>query len=171
MPWSPKFVLGLEVAFENNLSDHETWSIWWRVGVHVHFTSVLHSYTPLVTQAECEADLHRLRLFHQWECLRFNGHGLSISCVKWSRGPMTITLQALSWWKGRSQSKFASHYARGTNKVSEYLESYMASNGSCFIVMDYFQIPRDLGTPNLTSVDLLNSHHIGGPCTSGNSLK
>jgi hypothetical protein len=25
----------------------------------------------------------RLRLFHQWECLKCNGHGLSVSCVKW----------------------------------------------------------------------------------------
>ena len=26
---------------------------------------------------------HRLRLLHQWECSKCNGHGLSVSCVKW----------------------------------------------------------------------------------------
>jgi hypothetical protein len=39
--------------------------------------------TPLVPQASCEANLDRLRLFHQWEYLKCNGHGLSVSCVKW----------------------------------------------------------------------------------------
>jgi len=45
------------------------------------------------------------------------------------------------WWKRRSQSKFASHYAQGTNGVCEcidgcklYMDSYMASKGSCFMV-------------------------------------
>ena len=47
------------------------------------FTSILHSDTPLVPQAECEAYLDRLRLFHQWECLKGNGHMLSVSCAKW----------------------------------------------------------------------------------------
>ena len=27
--------------------------------------------------------MDRLRLFHQRECLKCNGHGLSVSCVKW----------------------------------------------------------------------------------------
>jgi hypothetical protein len=30
-----------EVGFENNQSDHETWSIWCHVGIHVDFTFVL----------------------------------------------------------------------------------------------------------------------------------
>ena len=119
MPWSPEFVLGLEVVFENGMSDHEMWSIWCHVGVHVDFTSILHSYTPLIPRAECDANSDRLHLFYQWESLKFNDHGLSISCVKWSWGPVTITLQALSWWKRWSRSKFASHYARGTNIVSK----------------------------------------------------
>ena len=33
--------------------------------------------------------------------------------------PVTITLQALHWWKRRSWSKFASHYTWGTNGVCE----------------------------------------------------
>ena len=32
-----------EVVFENNPSDHETWSIWCHVGIHVDFTSILYS--------------------------------------------------------------------------------------------------------------------------------
>jgi hypothetical protein len=46
VPWSPSFVLGLplqEVVFESNPNDHETWSIWCHVGIHVDFTSILHS--------------------------------------------------------------------------------------------------------------------------------
>ena len=43
----------------------------------------IHINTMLVSRAECEvANLDRLRLFHQWECLRCNGHGLSVSWVK-----------------------------------------------------------------------------------------
>ena len=45
------------------------------------------------------------------------------------------------WWKTQSRSKFASHYAWGTNGVSEckmyvkaYMYSHMASNGSCFTI-------------------------------------
>ena len=60
------------MVFENSPSDHETWSIW----CHVDFTSIFHSPTPLVPQAW-------LSLFHQWECWKCNGHGLSVSCVKW----------------------------------------------------------------------------------------
>ena len=39
-----------EVGFENSSSDHETWFIWCYVRIHVDFTSILHSHTPLVPQ-------------------------------------------------------------------------------------------------------------------------
>jgi len=47
------------------------------------------------------------------------------------------------WWKGQSWSKFASHYAWRTNRVSMwmqdgcevYMDSYIASNESCFMVI------------------------------------
>jgi hypothetical protein len=71
------------VVFENSPSDHETWSIWWHVGIHVDFTSILLSLTPFIPRALCEVNSDRLRLFHQWECLKCTGHGPSISCVKW----------------------------------------------------------------------------------------
>ena len=52
VPWSPGFVSGLPPrgSFWNNPSDHETWSIRCHVGIHVDFTSILHSLTPLVPQ-------------------------------------------------------------------------------------------------------------------------
>ena len=71
-------------VFENSPSDQETWSIRYHLGIHVKYTSTLHSHTPLVPQVYCAMNLDRLlRLSHQWECLTCNGHGLSISCVKW----------------------------------------------------------------------------------------
>ena len=39
-----------EVVFECSPSDHETWSIRCHVGIHVDFTSILHSHTPLVAK-------------------------------------------------------------------------------------------------------------------------
>ena len=44
------------------------------------------------------------------------------------------------WWKRWRWSKFVAHYTWGTNRVREckmdvnYMDSYMASNGSCFVV-------------------------------------
>ena len=46
------------------------------------------------------------------------------------------------WWKRWTRSKFASHCAWGTNRVcvwmqdgcKVYMDSYMASNGSCFMI-------------------------------------
>ena len=69
------------MVLENSAS--ETWSSSCHVWIHVDFTSILHSLTPLVPQAECEANLDRLYLLHQWECLKYIGDGLSVSCVKW----------------------------------------------------------------------------------------
>ena len=40
-----------EVVFKNDPSEHETWSIWCHVGIHVDLTSILQSHTPLVPQA------------------------------------------------------------------------------------------------------------------------
>ena len=72
----------------------DTWSIRCHVGVHVDFISILHSHTLLVPQALCEANLDVLRLFHQWECLKCNGHGLLVLCVKWP-SRMLISAHAL----------------------------------------------------------------------------
>ena len=46
-----------------------------------------------------EVNLDRLHcLFHQWECLKFNGHGLSVSCVKWPSITMTWSETTLNYW-------------------------------------------------------------------------
>ena len=45
VPWSPGFVLGLPPrGGENSPSDHEIQSIWCLIGIHVDFTSILHSH-------------------------------------------------------------------------------------------------------------------------------
>jgi hypothetical protein len=78
MPWSLGFVLGLPPR--GGFWKQSTWP--WNMihlmpRIHVDFTSILHSHTMLVPQAWCEANMDWLRLFHQWECLKCNGHGLS----------------------------------------------------------------------------------------------
>jgi hypothetical protein len=45
-----------EMVLKNNPSDHETWPIWCHVGIHVDFTSISHSRTPLVPQAPCDVN-------------------------------------------------------------------------------------------------------------------
>jgi hypothetical protein len=53
-------------------------------------------------------------------------------------GPYHFTFKHSHWWKRRSRSKFASHYAWGTNGVYKWMQDgckvYMAPNGSCFMV-------------------------------------
>ena len=66
-------------------SDHETWPTWCHVGIHVDFSSLFHSHTPLVPQAWCEANLDRLHLLHQWECLKCDGHGLWGPLHTWAK--------------------------------------------------------------------------------------
>ena len=75
---------------ENSGSDHETCSIWCDVVVHVDLPSILHSllYSVGPSSVVWSLNLDRLRLFHQWECLKWKGHGLSVVCVKW---PLELT--------------------------------------------------------------------------------
>ena len=97
------------------------------------------------------------------------------SCVKWpwgplhtrAREPVTITLQALSLVEEvqllqvryftlclRDQWSMWSH-----DGCKVYMGSYMASNGSCFMVTwDYFQNPPFGGRPNTQTT--------GRPCTT-----
>ena len=55
--------------------------------------------------------------------------------------PVTIHFKHSHWWKRPSWSKFASHYAWGTNgsiwmrdECKVYMDSYMAPNGLCLMV-------------------------------------
>ena len=70
------------MVFENNPSDHETWSIWCHIGIHVNFTSILHSHTPLHSVKRTWTGF---TFSTNESALKCNGHGLSVSCV-WS-GP------------------------------------------------------------------------------------
>ena len=54
-----------EVVFENSPDDRETLSIRHHVGIHVDLISILHSHTPSVPRAQCEATLDGLWPFHQ----------------------------------------------------------------------------------------------------------
>ena len=87
------------------------------------------------------------------------------------------------WWKRRSRSKFASHYAWGTNGVYRwmqdgykvYMDSYMASYESCFMVTwtiskDHLlevgrphTIPGDHDTPNAHNHWLILFYHAWEP--------
>ena len=53
VPWFPNILfknLLYKGGFEKRLTGHETWSILCHVGIHVDFTSILHSHTLLVPQ-------------------------------------------------------------------------------------------------------------------------
>ena len=86
------------------------------------------------------------------------------------------------WWKGRSWSKFASHYAWITTGACEckmdvrstWIHSYMASAESCFMVTwTIFKKlplggrpntkPRDCGTPNAHNHWFNLFYHVWGP--------
>ena len=85
-----------------------------------------------------------------------------------TESPWPLHFKHSRWWKRRSRSKFASHYAWGTNKVCEckmdvkvYMDTYMASNGSCFMVPWTIQKPPLGGRPNTKpgDHDILNAHN------------
>ena len=59
------------------------------------------------------------------------------------------------WWKRRSWSKFGSHYVWGTNGVCEckmgckvYMDSYMPSKTSCFMVIGLISLTTSWRIPN-----------------------
>jgi len=83
---------------------------------------------------------------------------------------MTITLQALSLVEKAELVQFAPHYAWGTNGVciwmhdgcEVYMDSYMASNGSCVMVTWTISRKPPLGGRPSTKPgdhDTLNTHH------------
>ena len=85
------------------------------------------------------------------------------------------------WWKRWRWSKFVAHYTWGTNRVREckmdvnYMDSYMASNGSCFVVTWtlFFKTPPlegrldtklgDHGTLNARNYWFIWFYHVWGP--------
>ena len=93
--------------------------------------------------------------------------------------PWPLHFKHSHWW---NRSKFASHYAWGTNGVSMwmqdgckiYMDSYMASNGSCFVAMWIFSFqkpplggrpntkPGDHDTPNACNHWFILFYHMWG---------
>ena len=61
-----------------------------------------------------------------------------------NEGPWPLHFKHSHWWEGWSRTKFASHYVWETNsciylwmqddRCQVYMDSYMALNGSCFMV-------------------------------------
>ena len=96
-----------------------------------------------------------------------------------TESPWPLHFRHSHWWERRSQSKFASHYARGTkwsmwmqDGCKAYMDSYMASNGSCFMVTwnifnlevgDQTQKLGDHGTPNGHNCLIILFYHVWGP--------
>ena len=97
-------------------------------------------------------------------------------------GMWPLHLKHYGWWKRRSRSKFASHYAWGTNGVrkcktdvkSTWIHSYMASNGSCFTVtwitfknhllkVGLTQNQGDHGMPKIHDRWFIIVYHVWGP--------
>ena len=78
------------------------------------------------------------------------------------REPWPLHFKHSCWWKTRSQSKFASHYAWGTNKSSMWIARWMYSlhgflRGIEWVMvhssLDYFQKPPLGGRPNTKTGD------------------
>jgi len=79
---------------------------------------------------------------HKCRC-RCGMSGLALRATSHEiESPWPLLFKHNHWWKRWSRSKFASHYAWGTNGVymwmqdecKAYMDSYMTSNASCFMV-------------------------------------
>jgi hypothetical protein len=108
-----------------------------------------------------------------------------------TESPWPVHSKHSHWWKRRSRSKVASHYAGGINGVCEckmdvnstWIPTYMASNGSCFMVNCIIfkkplvggrpnTKPGDHGTPNAHNRWFILFHHVWRPAwIYRNSLK
>ena len=64
--------------------NHETLLIVCHVRIHVDFSSMMISLGLYAFAFGVNWTWTSLRLFYQWEVLEWNGHGPSVSCVKWS---------------------------------------------------------------------------------------
>ena len=124
---------------------------------------------------------HLLNLLKPWGLVKlprtlFEGH-----FTHETESPWPSHFKHSHWWKRRSQSKFASHYAWGTNKVCEcemdVKSTYilcMTSNGSCFMVtyiifknhlleVGLTQKPGDHGTRKAHSRWVILFYHVWEP--------
>ena len=74
---------GLEVDMTQILAKHETLSMAWHLITHVDYSIMIISLDLQAFTLSCEEDLDGLHLFDQGEMSERNGHGPSVSCVKW----------------------------------------------------------------------------------------
>ena len=115
VPWSPGFVLGLPPrdGFEKTVQvsmKHVPWTPHrnpCRLCIHHAVTYSLVGPSNVVGRSELGPAPH---FFHQWECLKCDGHGLSVSsCVKW---PSICRSRCLWWWNKKSLHKFRFYFVR-----------------------------------------------------------
>jgi hypothetical protein len=89
-----------------------------------------------------------------------------------TESPWPLHFKHSHWWKRQSWSTFASHYTRGTNIV--YMDSYMASHGSCFMItwttfkyhlleVGLTQNRETMALRMLTTIDFSLFYHVWGP--------
>jgi hypothetical protein len=113
-------------------------------------------------------------------------HLLNFTWARWhftheTESPWPVHFKHSHWRKRWSRSKFASHYAWRTNGVCEckvdvkvYMDCYMASNGSCFMVtwtifknhlleVGLTTKPGDHDTPNAHNRWFILFYHVWGP--------
>ena len=99
-----------------------------------------------------------------------------------TESPWPLHFKHAHWWKRWSRSKFDAHYTWGTNGVymwmqdgwKVYINSYMASNGSCFKLtwtilnnqLSEVGLTQNMGTmalQTLTTIGLFYVYHVWGP--------
>jgi hypothetical protein len=96
-----------EMTSKSNPNDHETWSIWCHVRLHVDFyihLEITYSIGPL---SVVWSELGSAPPFPQMRDSKCNGHGHSVSCVKWPwvvLHPMRFVGNNLVWL-GNTQSQ------------------------------------------------------------------
>ena len=87
VPWSPSSVV-LGLPPRDGFRKQSKWP--WNM-IHSmqcknpsrHYTHLAFTYSFDPSSISVNLNLDRLRLFHQWECSKWPGHGLSVSCAKW----------------------------------------------------------------------------------------
>ena len=104
-------------------------------------------------------------MYLQWEGYKWKWTSFRAHFIQKTESPLHF--EHPDWWKRQSRSKFASHIARGTNGIymwmqdgcRVYMDSYMASNRSCFMVTWFFFFQK----PPLDNRWFILFCHVWGP--------
>ena len=129
---------------------------WAGAGPRINSSQISISILPLSPFSVVRSPVHlesRFYPFFSCFCTKSNARGESRLVVTGepaeghftheTESPWPLHFKHSCWWKRQSRSKFASHYAWGTNGVymwmhdgcKVYMVFYMALNGSCFMVI------------------------------------